>query len=363
METRAIDPSSQVPATDAPALAVRLASPREDRARDAWLRTRADASFFHLSTWGKVVRKVHGHARHDLVAVRGERIVGLLPLMICRSLRGRRNLVSMPYAVYGGPIGEDAEVVERLLRAARSEGERLGTGRVELRCLDDPGGDLPRSDLYWTFLKELPDTPEGVLQDMPKKARAEARKARDRHGLELAQGEWYVDDLARLYLENKHALGSPALPPRHFHAILEAFDHDQVFVHLVRKDRQPLAAVMSFAFGDTLIAYYSGTRTGADRALSASNFMYMALQQWAVERGFRTFDFCRSRADSGAFQFKKHQGFEPRQLHYRYILVRDRATPSFTPSNPKTRLLRLGWSKLPPWAAQRLSSRLSRYLP
>ena len=76
--------------------------------------------------------------------------------------------------------------------------------------------------------------------------------------------------------------------------------------------------------GDTLIAYYAGTQPGADRTVSASNFMYMALQEWAVERGFRRFDFCRSRVGSGAFDFKRHQGFEPTQLHYCYHLARSR---------------------------------------
>ena len=97
---------------------------------------------------------------------------------------------------------------------------------------------------------------------MPKKSRAEARKARKQHGLELTEGVWYVDDLHRLFLLNKHTLGSPALPPRHFHAVLRHFEND-TYVHLVRQGKTPLAAVMSFAFEDTLIAYYSGTRPGA----------------------------------------------------------------------------------------------------
>ena len=330
--------------------------------RDAFVRQHAHGSFFHLTGWGEVIARVHGHERRDLLAWRGSELVGVLPLMLCRGLRGR-NLYSMPYAVYGGPIGVDDEVERALVHEAGELGRRERVGRVELRYLRDTGDDLPVSDLYWTFLKDLPDDPEGVLKGMPKKARAEARKARKRHGLELIEGEWYVDDLARLFLQNKHTLGSPALPPEHFHVLLEDLPRDEVFVHLVRRDREPMAAVMSFAFEGTLIAYYAGTKPGADRSCSASNFMYMALQEWAVERGFKRFDFCRSRGDSGAFQFKKHQGFEPTPLHYRYLLVRDSGLPTFTPSNPKTRILRAGWSKTPLWLAQRLSRRLARYLP
>jgi hypothetical protein len=120
---------------------------------------------------------------------------------------------------------------------------------------------------------------------------------------------------------------------------------------------------MSFAFGRTLIAYYAGTQPWADRAVSASNFMYLALQEWAVEQGFRVFDFCRSRVRSGAYEFKRHQGFEPVPLHYRYHLVRRGQLPNFTPSNPRTALLRAAWSKLPLWLARSLSGRLARYLP
>jgi hypothetical protein len=91
--------------------------------------------------------------------------------------------------------------------------------------------------------------------------------------------------------------------------------------------------------------------------------MYTALQEWAVERGFKTFDFCRSRTDSGAFQFKRHQGFEPQPLHYRFYLVRNKELPSFTPSNPRTRLLRATWSRLPLWFVRFASTRIATYLP
>lgn len=363
---RPTEPGSGTPVAGgaAPAaLTLRVAASADRERRDAYARAHPHGSFFHLSGWERAIERVHRHAPHGLLALRGDRIVGLLPLMLCRSLRGRLNLVSMPYGVYGGPIADDRETERALVDAAREEGRRLGVGRVELRYLRDPEDDLPGSDLYFTFQKDLPERPEDVLAGMPKKARAEARKARERHGLELCEGEWYVDDLARLFLENKHALGSPGLPPEHFHAILEVFDEDEVFVHIVRRASEPLAAVMSFVFEGTLIAYYAGTRSGADRATSASNFMYLALQEWAVARGMRRFDFCRSRADSGAFQFKKHQGFEPAPLHYRYALVRDARTPSFTPSNPRTRLLREAWTRLPLWTARRLSARLARYLP
>jgi len=351
---------------------IRHGSPELDEQRDAFVRAHPRGSFFHLAAWQRVIRSVFGHRRQDLLAWRGEQLVGVLPMMQSPRLMGGSNLISMPFAVYGGVVATDVEAEIALLSAAQELGRKLGVGRVELRtrdafdCESEAGAtgfpELHPGSLYVTFEKDLPEKAEDVLTGMPKKARAEARKARNRHELQLSHGVWYVDDLYRFFLRNKRQLGSPGMPSRLFFAMIEEFGTD-CEVHLVRRGKEALAAVMTFAYGDTLLAYYSGTAEGVDREYSASNFMYMALQEWAVERGFRHFDFGRSRRDSGAMSFKQRQGFEAADLDYRYLLVRSKQLPSFTPSNPKLKPLLDTWKRLPLWAVERLSTSLARYLP
>ena len=340
---------------------IRAAGPADGDARDEFVMAHPRATFFHQGRWRRFVERTYGHQSRELIALVDGQVTGVLPMMLCRGPLWRRRLVSMPYSVYGGPLGTDRETETALIQAAGKLAEAERVSYLELRCLQDPGGDLPASSLYCTFIKDLPEDPAECLERMPKKARAEARKARKRHELELGEGSWYLEDLTRLFLHNKHSLGSPAFPQEHFAGVLAEFDRD-AYVHVVRKDGKPVSAVLSFGFRDTLIAYYAGTAPGADRAYSASNFMYLALQEWAVERGFKVFDFCRSRVDSGAYSFKIHQGFEPTPLSYRYHLVRAGGLPSFNPSNPRTAFLRRTWSRLPLWMARRMSRRLARYL-
>ena len=121
---------------------------------------------------------------------------------------------------------------------------------------------------------------------------------------------------------------------------------------------------MSFLCRDTLIAYYVGHAPGANRDVqrrATSSTWRCRSGPW--RRGFQRFDFGRSRKDSGAFDFKQHQGFEPLDLQYRYHLVRDRRPPSLTPSNPRTRLPREVWSRLPLGVTRRLSNLVAKYLP
>ena len=140
-------------------------------------------------------------------------------------------------------------------------------------------------------------------------------------------------------------------------------------MHLVRRRvAAPGSGHVVLSSGTRCYAYYSGTAPGADRSLQRfSNFMYMALQRVGrSSAAFAMFDFGRSRKDAGAFRLQEvHQGFEPQPLvlPLLHLVEEDRKLPSFNPSNPKTKILRDTWQKLPPWLALKLSSKLARYLP
>jgi len=344
------------------ALLVRASLPADDAARDRFVRAHPRGSSFHLAGWRRAVERVFGHAPLDLVALRADEIVGVLPLMRCERPLFGMHLVSMPYAVYGGPLATEPEVERALVERAAEIARRERAGRMELRCAEDLGLELQPSALYAAFVHPLPEHKADVMARMPKRARAEVRKASEKHGLTLSEGSWYVPDLERLFLASKQALGSPGLPRAWFEALIEEFGAD-VLVHAVHKGQLVVAATLSFVFRDTLLFYYIGTTPEANREYSATNYLSTRLQELGVERGLKWFDLGRSRVDSGPYQFKQHQGFEPRLLPYRYLLVKSRTLPSFNPSNPRTERLRKIWAGLPPWIARSLSGQMMRYLP
>lgn len=358
----AMSSAGAAPGDRASGVTVRRSTPEDQVAWDAFVDACPKATFFHLTGWSRAVCEEFHHEDRSWIALDGDRVVGVLPIICCKGLRGGKALISAAYGVYGGPAGESQAIEHELYRAAEADAVALKVGRLELRCLEDPGLDLPKADLHATFIKDLPETPEDVLKGMPKKARADARKARKNHELVLEEGRWFVADLVRLFHHNKRSLGSPALPATFFTRLLEIFG-DRATVHVVKRDGEPLSAVMSFLFRDQVLAYYSGTAEGVDRSYKASCFMYMALQEWAVEAGYRVFDFGRSRKDSGPFSFKVHQGFEARDVHYSFRLVKDAGLPTLNPSNPKTKILQDTWKRLPLSVTTRLSGRAARYLP
>ncbi len=83
----------------------------------------------------------------------------------------------------------------------------------------------------------------------------------------------------------------------------------------------------------------------------------------AAERGYRFFDYGRSKKDTGPFHFKRHWGFEPKQLHYQYYLNRLEEMPNISPANPKYQRKIEMWKKMPIWAVNLIGPQLVRYIP
>ena len=344
-----------------PPLRVREILPGEDARWDAFVSRHPLGTFFHLTGWSRVVRQTFKHIPHHLVVEQGRRWVGVLPMFLAKSPFLGRNMISLPYAVYGGVLAENEGAQQALLDRIEANGREKKVGYIELRHLEQRPGERPRSPLYVTYRRDLPDDPSEVLPSLPKKARAECRYA-IKAGIEI-KPDCPVDLLYDLFAINKRRLGSPALPRRWFQGLQDEFGKSVVIHRAVDPGGKTLAAVMSFCFKDTVYAYYSGSLDGVNDT-GVNNYIYCGIMEWAVARGYTRFDFGRSRADSGPARFKKHMGFTAEPLAYEYLLVADGAKmPEFHPGNPRLALPRRLWSRMPMFVTNRLGGRLSRFLP
>lgn len=90
------------------------------------------------------------------------------------------------------------------------------------------------------------------------------------------------------------------------------------------------------------------------RGLAANDFMYWEVMRRACERGYRRFDFGRSKIGTGAYAFKHNWGFEPTPLTYQFRLTAKRDMPDLNPLNPKFALFIAAWKRLPLPLANRL---------
>jgi len=114
-----------------------------------------------------------------------------------------------------------------------------------------------------------------------------------------------------------------------------------------------LSAVLTFYFRDQCLPYYAGDAEAA-RDLAANDFKYWELMRRACARGFKVFDYGRSKLGTGAYAFKKNWGFEPQPLSYEFRLFKRDSIPQNNPTTHKYRLFIEAWKRLPvrsptPW--------------
>jgi FemAB-related protein (PEP-CTERM system-associated) len=302
-----------------------------------------EATFFHRAGWQTVIERAMGHKTWFLYAESEGVIQGVLPLAEISSVLFGHSLSSLPFCVYGGIAAISESAREVLDRAAQALASRLKVDYLEYRNLKTFHSQWPVKDLYVTFRKEMAPDAEENMQAIPRKQRAMVRK-----GIKAGLDSILDDDIERFfsaYSGSVHRLGTPVFSKKYFQLLKQTFGQDCELM-IITKDGRTICGVMSFYFRDEVLPYYGGG-TAEAREVAGNDFMYWELMRRTCERGYKTFDFGRSKRNTGSFDFKRNWGFEPQPLHYEYQLHRASAVPDHNPLNPKYRMFINAWQKLP----------------
>jgi len=324
----------------------------------AWTEAHPQATIYHDWAWRGILAGAFGHRPHFLIARRGDRVVGVLPLAQVRTLLFGHALVSLPFCPYAGPIGEDRAALDALDAHAESLARELGVDHLEYRSLSESHRGWPSQDLYVVFRKALSADHDANMNAIPRKQRAMVRKG-IKAGLRSEAGD--LDTFFALFADNVHRHGTPAHSRRFFALMLEAFgDHADI---LIVRDAQgtPVSGVLNLYFRDEVLPMHAGDALRA-RELAANDFKYWELMRRTVDRGCRVFNYGRSKRGTGPFDFKKNWGFEATPLTYEYRLFKRQTMPQNNPLNPNYRLAIATWRRLPRWLVNAIGPYLVRGL-
>lgn len=324
-------------------ITVNLMQPKDAEKWDAFVMQCKGASFFHRAGWQSVIERAFGHKTWFYYAESKGKIIGVLPLAEIKSALFGHSLSSLPFCVYGGVATDDEAARQALNQAAVELAEQLNVGHLEYRNIEAKNPDWLSKDLYVTFRKEIDPDEEANMLAIPRKQRAMVRK-----GIKaelVSEIDQDTDRFYYAYSRSVHRLGTPVFSKKFFRLLKEVFT-DQCEIMTIVKDGRTVASVMSFYFRDEVLPYYGGG-THEARDLAGNDFMYWELMRRACARGYKVFDFGRSKLGTGAFDFKKNWGFQPTALHYEYKLQKSTSVPDNNPLNPKYQLFIKMWQRMP----------------
>jgi FemAB-related protein (PEP-CTERM system-associated) len=322
---------------------------------DAFVLAHPAGTFFHLSIWREIISRSFGYEPIYLCATDSDRICGVLPLFLVKSLLFGRSLVAMPVSVYGGAIATDIITAGILLDEAKRRAKERRVRYLEIRgnphgenvCVPEfngKGACWCRKDLYVTFLSEISPTDEGNLARIPRKQRRMVRQG-DKNGLRSVFDNGRLRDFYNVYAVSVRNLGTPVFGFSYFKNLVEAFD-EQCKVLLIEYQDKVVAGVLFFFYKDQVLPYYAGALKEYLR-LAPNDFMYWELMRYAASHGYKIFDFGRSKEGTGSYDFKRHWGFEPKPLPYWYYSPNGHGIPDTSSVNPKLQWAIRIWRGLP----------------
>ena len=342
-----------------------------DNRWDEFVLAHPAGTFFHQWKWREIISAVFGYEPYYLLAEERGEIQGVLPLFFVRSLLFGRSLVAMPWAVYGGAVASTKEAETLLIQKAMEIANERQAGYLELRgnpylqpelmtTTGSSGVAIKQKDLYVTFMSEIDPSDEVNLNRIPRKQRRMVRQG-EKHGLKIVIDNRRLREFYEVYAESVHNLGTPVFGFPYFQRLAESFG-DACKVFLVECGEKVVAAVMVFLYKDQVMPYYGGALK-EHLNLAPNDFMYWEVLRYGSSHGYKIFDFGRSKEGTGAYNFKRHWGFEPRPLPYLYYPIKSRQIPDTSPLNPKLQWAIRIWRSLPLKLTMALGPRIVRHIP
>jgi FemAB-related protein (PEP-CTERM system-associated) len=328
---------------------------------DGFVSGHAGGSLFHLTGWKRAIEKTFGFRSCYFYAERGGEITGILPLFAVNNWVIGNCLHSVPFGVYGGICAADAESHEALLTHVRKVAVARQVEHLDLHQRDgELFRDFHSNALYVAFTTRLSANPEENLKKLPRDTRYMIRKG-EKAGLRAQHGLEQLDDFYPLFCDSMRRLGTPVFPVSLFKNLIQEFS-SQADLTMIYSGQRAVSGVISFIFRDSFLPYYAGANNLAP-GLAANNFMYWHLMKHAAERGFTSFDFGRSKKNTGAYQFKSQWGMTVETLNYQVYLVRRKTVPNFSPLNPKFEMATRVWRQLPTGLTRSLGPHVVRWFP
>ncbi len=344
-------------------MAVTQATSRADAERwDRFVLESAAASAYHLTGWRDVIEKSFGHRTYYLFSEdRNGRLNGVLPLVHLKSAVFGNFMVSLPYFNYGGICAESDEAATELLGKAIELAKGLGAGHIELRHTRDFKNGLPAKLSKVCMRLELPDSLAALMKSFPSKLRSQIKRPEKDGMTARVDRDGGLDGFYHVFSVNMRDLGTPVYSKSFFRNILERFP-SSTWICTVYKGLEPVASGFLSGFKETLEIPWASSIKRFNSS-SPNMLLYRTALEFAIENGFRVFDFGRSTPGEGTYRFKEQWGAKPVQLYWHYWLRDGGALPEINPANPKYRMAINIWRRLPLSLTKLLGPNIVKNLP
>ena len=287
------------------------------------------ASFFHSSSWARVLYESYRYTPKYFVQFNNKKISSLVPLMEVKSfLTGKRG-VSLPYTDCSPPITHNGYSLKQLIDEVIEHGDSMAWKTLELRGLDPE--DLPEepSTKYLTHVLTLTSDEEALASGFNSSTLRNIKKA-TREGITVKEDN-SIESILRFWHLNRITRKRHGLPPqpvsffKNIHHFIISQGRGRVF-HALHKGKSVAGAVF-FQFAGKALFKYGASDKSFSLFRPNNLLMAEAIRKYGNE-GYQSFHFGRTDLNNeGLRRFK--MGWGPREnivCYFNYDLTKKHFT-------------------------------------
>jgi len=305
---------------------LQIINPLEYPNWDKLLLTNKDYSFFHSSSWARVLSESYNYKPLYFTLIKDGRLSTLIPIMEVDSfLTGKRG-VSLPFTDYCEPIVPDKdsfnETIEKLIEYGKDVNWKYIEWRGGGSYLEDT---LPSLSLYVHSLS-LEKDEKKLLSCFRKSTKRNIKKA-EKEGVDVSI-YYSLESLREFYRLNCMTRKKHGLPPQPFLFFKKIYEHiiahKKGFVALASYGRRTIAGAMYFHIGKKAIFKY-GASDEKHLNLRPNNLVIWEAIKWYKRKGFTNINLGITEPNNiGLLQFKRGWGVKEEMTnYYKYVLEKD----------------------------------------
>ena len=317
---------------------------------------------YHLSDCAELIHSVFGHNVYIIYATDSqENVVGVLPLVHVKSIMFGNYLISMPYFNYGSVVADSLSIETLLIEHSKELGKKLKVSSIEYREIKERGSSWPSKRNKVNMVLDLPDNVDAFAKSIGSKRRSQIRRPIKEGALVRHGRKELLSDFYNVFSENMRDLGTPVYSKDFFEKILQYYP-DNTHIFIVYLGEKPIGSAFLISFRNTLEIPWASTIKRYN-SLSPNMLLYWEVISWAINNGFKYFDFGRTTVGSGTYNFKKQWGAKHVQLYWNYWLPSNEELPELNPDNPKFKIFINIWKRMPVYLANLIGPSIVKNLP
>ncbi len=298
-------------------------NPLADPRWGEFLERHPQTSVFHTSGWLEALRRTYDYEPFVVTtAAPGEELKNGIVFCRVKSWLTGNRVVSLPFADHCQPLVESPESLATLIAALREEQARAKWKYIELRPLTsnghlEDGMSFGKSAKFHFHMLDLRPDLDSLYRGLHKSCvrRKIQRAEQENLAYEEGRSDSILASFYHLLLLTRRRHQLPPQPLGWFRNLLDCLG-DRARIHMVSKDRQPIASILTLFHKQTLVYKY-GCSDSRFHSLGGMPLLFWKAIQEGKRLGAREFDLGRSDTDNpGVAAFKGHLGATCSTLTY-----------------------------------------------